>query len=85
MSLSSQNKIMHKTVREIRSKNIFFLIVKIWLKNTLPLYMNILEPINPNKYKYKKSSQTTLNISFKITYTTTIEDLASMVCQINPN
>ena len=73
MSLSSQNKTMHKTIRETRSKNIFFLIVKIWLKNTLPLYMNILEPINPNKYKFKKSSQTTLiymiNLKFKKSYT----------------
>ena len=73
MSLSSQNKIMHKTVREIKSKNIFSKIVKIWLKNTLPLCMDILEPINPNKYKFKKSSQTTLiymiNLKFKKSYT----------------
>ena len=49
MSLSSQNKIIHKKTKEIRSKRKFVKIIKFWLKNTLPFAMNILEPINSNK------------------------------------
>ena len=35
--------------------------VKFWLKNTLPLGMNILEPDNPHKSKKQFASYTYIN------------------------
>ena len=74
MSLSSQNKIIHKKKKwEIRSKNKFFKFVKLYLKNTLPLVWTFLSQSIQVKLKFKKLSQTTLiymiNLKFHRSYT----------------